>query len=139
MESMEFKKISFDYYNDAPSYIKLIIDMIPEKMMSNEKKMIIRDLYNFYMNQYSPEKIEQIVQISKLFRDKMELAVFGDMQSLAVFVESVKLVYFDRLIINASSRSEIFDELFNHIKVTSGFYDECIDNVYNNVKGFRNR
>ena len=104
MENMEFDKISFDYYNNAPSYIKMIVDMLPESKLSNEKKVIIRDLYNYYLATSNDAKINEIIKVSRLFREKIALS---DLNSIAKQVDYIYATFFNKIIFDSINRQAV--------------------------------
>ncbi len=121
MENMEFDKISFDYYNNTPSYIKMIVDMLPESRLSNEKKVIIKDLYNYLLATSNDAKINEIIKVSRLFREKIALS---DLNSIAKQVDYIYATFFNKLIFDSINRKKVFDIMTGCVGVYSGFYDE---------------
>ena len=127
MLNQEFNKISFDYYNNAPSYIKMIVDMLPESRLSNQKKIIIRDLYNYYLTTSNKAKINEIIKISRLFREKIALS---DLNSVAKQVDYICATFFNKIIFDSINRQTIFDIMTGCVGVYSGFYDEYSRTMY---------
>ena len=127
MENMEFDKISFDYYNNAPSYIKMIVDMLPESKLSNEKRVIIRDLYNYYLATSNDAKINEIIKVSRLFREKISLS---DLNSIAKQVDYIYATFFNKIIFDSINRQAVFDIMTGCVGVYSGFYDEYSKDMY---------
>ena len=50
MEKEILERVTYDYYLKAPSYLRYIMDMLPEKLISDEKKYIISRIYNNFTN-----------------------------------------------------------------------------------------
>ncbi len=78
MENNGFNTMQYDYYSNTQSYIKMILDILPESMISIEKKQVIKELYNFYLNRFSEEKIKEILAISSMFREKIAVSNLND-------------------------------------------------------------
>ena len=132
MDNFELESIAFDYYDNAPSYVKMIVDMLPESKMSNDKKYIVKELYNFYLNHSSDDKIEDVISASRLFREKITIA---DFDSLVNFVNYIHNIFLDHIIFGSmDDRCVIFDTMNENIKLYSGYYDEYKKANYHNVE-----
>ena len=120
MENKKFENISFDYYANTPSYVKMIVDMLPESVASNEKKSIIIMLYNFYLNHIDKDKVKEIIMISGLFREKISLS---DLNTIARQVEFIYSNFLERIIFNSINRDKIFETMNECVKVFVDYYE----------------
>ena len=120
MENNEFERISFDYYTNTSSYVKMIVDMMPVSRVSNEKKAIIKELYNYYLNHANEELVKEIIMVSGLFREKVALS---DLNTIAKQVEYIYLNFLDKIFFNSINRNKMFEIMNECIKVFVGYYD----------------
>ena len=120
MENNEFERISFDYYTNTSSYVKMIVDMMPVSRVSNEKKAIIKELYNYYLNHANEELVKEIIMVSGLFREKVALS---DLNTIAKQVEYIYLNFLDRIVFDSINRNKMFEIMNECIKVFVGYYD----------------
>lgn len=128
MENNTLEKVTFDYYEKSPSYVKMINDMLPESKASNEKKLIIKELYNYYLNNSSEEKINEIVEISRLFREKIAIT---DVKLIALQVDYMYANFLDRFVFDTFNRGLIFDIMNDCVKLFVGYYDKVNTNIIN--------
>ena len=135
MENKDFNKISFDYYTQAPSYVKLIVDMLPESKASNEKKSVIQELYNYYLNHITENEVKEIIMISGLFREKIAVS---DLNSIARQVEYIYSNFLDRIVFDSINRKKIFEVMNECIKVFSNYYDLYNENIIDNSNQYSN-
>ena len=126
MENTMFNKIQYDYYSNTSSYVKMILDMLPESMASIQKKLVIKELYNYFLNHFDEEKIREISTISKLFREKISVSSLED---TANFVNFVCKNYLDKIVFDSANREIIFNIFNDSMKVYVGYFTE-----YNNKK-----
>ena len=70
----EFNSISYDYYSNTASYVRMILEMLPEGKVSPKKKIIIKELYNFFLNHFDADKISEIASITAMFREKISVS-----------------------------------------------------------------
>lgn len=129
MENKEIEKVSFDYYRKSPSYLKTIVDMIPESMMSIEKRNIIGEIYNYYLNHASKEKIDEIIMTSRLFREKLALV---NHNIIVDFVRFVNNYFINNIIFNSINRDILLDILNENVKTFAGYYDLDKQDVFEN-------
>ena len=108
MEREENKKIMFDYYTKAPSYIKMIVDMIPENGISSEKKYYISSIYNEYLNCLPGEKVREIIKVSCIFGERLDIINPSEVAKLVDFICSF---YLNRIIFETVSRDKIFNSI----------------------------
>ena len=120
MNSEVMGKVSFDYYRKAPSYLKIIIDMLPESMISEEKKYIVSEIYNFYLNHATEDKIKDMITISGMFKEKLFLT---DHTNILKQVEYIYTNFINRIIFDSINRAKLFDIMNENIKVFVGYYE----------------
>ena len=120
MTREEMEKESFDYYRKAPSYLKIIVDMLPESMISEEKKYIVGEIYNFYLNHASEDKIKDMITVSGMFKEKLFIT---DHMSILKQVEYIYTNFINRIIFDSINRDKLFDIMNENVKVFVGYYD----------------
>ena len=54
------KKIESDYYTNTKSYIKTIIDLLPNGVITEEEKDAVKMLYNYFMHKADDNKRNEI-------------------------------------------------------------------------------
>ena len=122
MENNGFERVLFDYYDMTPSYVKMVVDMIPESKISNDKKYIIKEIYNFYLNNVaSEEKINEVIEVSKMFRERL---ITTDMQTIALQVNYIYEFFLNKLIFDSFNRDVTLDTMNDNIKLFSGYYEK---------------
>ena len=121
MESRDFNKISYDYYTKTSSYVKMIMDMLPENRVDNIKKSIIQELYNFILAHSNDEKINDVIQVSSLYREKLSLT---DINTIARYAEYIYTNFLEKMIFDSINRNRIFDIMNECMKVYVGYYNE---------------
>ena len=86
MDNNNFDKVMYDYYSNTSSYVKLIMDMMPESRASKEKKYVVKELYNYFLNRMDEEKIKEISIISNLFREQISISSLEDIAKIVDFI-----------------------------------------------------
>ena len=130
MEKEILERVTYDYYLKAPSYLRYIMDMLPEKLISDEKKYIISRIYNDYLNHAPEEKVRETIKISSMFREKLSVS---NMNDIAKFVDYIHSFYLNRIIFETTNRDKFFDNITENVKVFTGCYDlKNIDSMNNN-------
>ena len=121
MKNKDFDSIYYDYYSNTTSYVKMILDMLPESKVSNEKKQIIKEIYNFILNNSKKEKVAEIANISALYREKLEVL---SIEAIARHVDYMYDIFLNNLMFDSSNRGKVFDIMNESMKVFVGFYNE---------------
>ena len=121
----EIESLSFDYYEKSPSYVKMVSDMLPENKISNEKKLIIKKIYNDYLNNLDEEKITDFIEVSRLFIEKLSMT---DTNSIALQVDYIN---FNRIIFDTFNRELVFDIMNECMKLFVGYYDKVKTSLVN--------
>jgi hypothetical protein len=130
VKNMDFNKINYDYYSNTSSYIKMILEVLPESMVSTGKKQVVKELFNFYMNRFGEEKIKEISAISSMFREKIAVSNLDD---IARHVEFLYVTFIEGIIYDSANREMLFDTLNETMKAYVGYYQRFnYDGVYDN-------
>ena len=124
----EIESLSFDYYEKSPSYVKMVSDMLPENKISNEKKLIIKKIYNDYLNNLDEEKITEFIDVSRLFIEKLSMT---DTNSIALQVDYINSNFFNRIIFDTFNRELVFDIMNECMKLFVGYYDKVKTSLVN--------
>ena len=131
MEKMNFDSLYYDYYSNTSSYVKMILDMLPEGKVSNAKKQVIKELYNYFLNNYDSEKIKEIARVSAMFR---EIIAISNLESVARHVEYIYVTFLDRIIFDSTNRDKIFDIMNESMKVYVGYYSMYNESTIENAR-----
>lgn len=130
MENKDFNNVQYDYYSNNASYVKMIMDMIPENKVKNLKRQIIKDLYNYLLNNMNERKISEIISVSSMFREKISVS---DLESIARHVEYIYVTFLDRIIFDSTNREKIFDIMNESMKVYVGYYSMYNEDTLENI------
>ena len=115
----DFDSISYDYYSNSLSYVKMIIEMLPDGKVSNEKKQIIKELYNYFLNNFSDDKIKEISKISSMFVNRIG---FSDPQEINTLVNYLYDNFLEKIIFDSINRERIFAVMNESVKIYTGYY-----------------
>ena len=123
------KKIESDYYTNTKSYIKTIIDLLPNGVITEEEKDAVKMLYNYFMHKADEKKRNEIKYISAAFCNKLNEMSDAEILLMVNYFYS----YFIRnMIYDFVNRDKLFDVMNESIKVIVGFYSAyqsiCFDN-----------
>lgn len=118
MENNNFEKVEFDYFSNSPSYLRMILEMLPECMVSTQKKHMIRTIYNNILNRSNENDIKEIAVISILFRDKLSTTSLDD---IVRFVKYIYELYIEKMLSDVTNRGSIFDTLNDCMKLYVGY------------------
>ena len=121
MDKEKLEDTLYDYYKETPSYVKTVIDKIPEGSISMEKISIIKYLYNKYLSELDAKKIEEIIETSRLFSAKLDNI---SPKSVSLQVEYIYRTFLDALVFNPYNRGLTFQVMNECVKVFSGYYDK---------------
>ena len=132
MGNKEFEKISYDYFSNTSSYVKMVLDMLPDNEVSIEKKQIIKELYNYFLNQFDENKIKEISLVSSMFREKMESSSLEDAKRYAKVIYTY---FLDKIIFDSINRKQIFNIMNDSMKVYVGYFSH--ENVIENNNSAR--
>lgn len=119
MEIKTFESIEKDYYLNSPSFVKTIVDSLPEGMISEEKKQIVKMLYNYYMNRFDKEKVDEVINASVKYEDK---AIASDYETLSRYTNYMYEFFIDSFVKDSYHRVEIFDVMLKNISLYVGSY-----------------
>lgn len=118
MPNNELNSISFDYYNNMPSYVKYGLNLLPENEELEVKKDIIKDIYNFILSMYSREKLEEICTLSMLFESRINKLSIDEKTRIS----SLLFNHLNKMIYDFYGREELFDEMNESVKMFTGYY-----------------
>ena len=117
----EFDNITFDYYSNTASYVKMIVEMLPEGKVSSTKKWVIKEIYNFFLNHFNADKKNEIACISGMFREKISIS---NMEDIAKYADYIYSNFIENIIFDSINREKIFDIMNESMKVYVGYYSE---------------
>ena len=119
-----FEDIKFNYYLNAPSYIKTILSIISDEKVSVKKKALIIEASNYILSSLSKEEIMEYIRLSRLFNEKLES--LSNMEVMMVSEYNYK--FLEKMLFDSYNRKLYFDILNENIKVCSDYYNEYQDN-----------
>ena len=119
MENKTLDNVEFDYYLNTPSYVKMIVDMLPE--VSNQMKQVVRELYNYYMNRFDGSKINEIVNISSKYEDKLSSS---NLEMASKYAEFIYENFINQFVFDQAHRLEIFDVMHENVRLHVGCYQK---------------
>jgi len=111
----------FDYYNNTSSYVKIILDLIPSELISTEKKDIIKEIYNYILNNLNDLKKAEVICVSSMFREKIGNVNEEEIMKQAAFMYNNFIV---KMLYDSINRDRIFDIMNECVKLYSGYYTE---------------
>ena len=135
MEKKDLNDISYDYYTNTISYVKMILNNMNNIDNIEEIKYIIKAIYNFLLSDFNNEKIEEICTVSLLFESKLSKLPKNESKRIINYIYKN---YIEKMIFDYYGRNEIFEEMNENIKSYVGYYGifkQCIpiNNFENNV------
>jgi hypothetical protein len=118
---MENTRFILDYYNSVFSYMKLIMDNLDK---TNIEKLVVREIFNTFLNRFDNNDIKEIVIYSALFENKINKL---DKEEKNNLYNNLYNDYIKEIIINYSNGEmdrviTIYRDLEEKIKVLSGYY-----------------
>ena len=123
-----FNDISFNYYLNTATYVKTILDILPESEVSNKKKAVIMELFNLILNSQDKSKIDEVLQLSRKFDENLALSSNNEIMLQANYIYSN---FLEKMLFDSFNR-EIYFQIMNEcVKVYCGYYHELEnDNIY---------
>ena len=125
MKNNDFNNISFNYYLNTASYVKTILDILSEKKISNKKKALIMEIYNYLLNSLSEDELSTIVIISEKFNEKL---INSSNQEIMMQVNYIYENFLEKMLFDSCNRKIYFDIMNECIKVYTGYYQEYSNN-----------
>ena len=125
MKNKDFNNISFNYYLNTSSYVKTILDILPEKKVSNRKKALIMEIYNYLLNNLSEEELNTIVTVSERFNERL---VNSSNNEIMMQVNYIYENFLEKMLFDSYNRKRYFDIMNECIKVYTGYYQEYSNN-----------
>ncbi len=119
MEKNNLSNISFDYYDETISYVKMIMKRLKNEDNIEEKEYIVKKIYNYLLSSYSSEMIEELVTTSLLFESRLNKM---KPVNASILVQSIYKNYLEKLIFNYYDRENVFEEMNEEVKSLVGFY-----------------
>ena len=116
----DFSNMHYDYYNNTPSYVKEIIDLLSEEV-SDTEKMIIPAIYNYILNNVQIEKKREVITVSRMFADKME---FTSCEEIADQARYIYRNFLKKMVFDMTNRERFFVIMNECIKVYVEYYSE---------------
>ena len=122
MEEKKFESVKYDYYTNTSSYIKMILEELPESSFSYEKKQIVKDIFNHFMNEYNKTLAPEMNSVTGLYREVVDN---NSKEVVANNVEFFRLRFLEPLIFAPIfNRLRIFIAMHEFIKVSVGYYTD---------------
>ena len=114
MENKNFERVEYDYFTNSPSYVRMILEMLPECVMPTSEKVSIKNMYNSYLNSYDESEIKEIATVSLMFREKINNI---SLAQLITFAQRAYELYFEEMLVPGANRGIIFDKLNDSMKL----------------------
>ena len=114
MENKSFERVEYDYFTNSPSYVRMILEMLPECVMPTSEKVYIKNMYNSYLNSYDESEIKEIATVSLMFREKINNI---SLAQLITFAQRAYELYFEEMLVPGANRGIIFDKLNDSMKL----------------------
>ncbi len=119
MENTSFEKLYYDYYANTSSYVKKIVDLIPNDREYEDKKSAIQVIYNYLLNTAHQPERENISRLSYLFNEKMEYLPQEEVLKRTKYYFDT---FFNSMIHDSINREKIFNILNDCIEVYVRYY-----------------
>ncbi len=121
MEIDNFNDLSFNYYVNTSSYVKTILDILPEEKISKKKKAIIIEIFNYIMSNISEDEINEVMVVSNLFNQKLELL---SNKEIMFQLEYLYRNFLEKMLFDSYNRMTYFSIMNECVKVFAGYYEE---------------
>ena len=129
MQNNNFRNISFNYYLNTSSYVKTILDILPEEKVSKKKKAIIIELFNYMFNDLNEDELKNIAKISDMFNEKLTVS---SNKEIMLQVEYIYHNFLEKMMFDSQNRRLYLDIMNECVKVYAGYYEEYCNNYYDN-------
>lgn len=127
MKNNDFENISYNYYLNTTSYVKTILDFLPDEQVSKEKKAIIMEIYNYLLNGVNKEELSDIIKVSEKFNDQL---ITMSNQDIMIQVEFIYRNFLDKMVFDSYNRKKYFDNMNECVKLIQRLNQEYNDNFY---------
>ena len=121
-----FENLYFDYFTNSPSYVKVVLDLLPNNEEINRNKDLVKTLYNYVMNNVNDDKRMEILYVSSMFNNQISLSPKEDVYKQVDYIYNN---FLKRMIYDSINREKIFDIMNECVKLYTGFYSE-----YQNIR-----
>ena len=127
MKNNDFENISYNYYLNTTSYVKTILDFLPDEQVSKEKKAIIMEIYNYLLNGVNKEELSDIIKVSEKFNDQL---ITMSNQDIMIQVEFIYRNFLDKMVFDSYNRKKYLDNMNECVKLIQRLNQEYNDNFY---------
>ncbi len=120
MTNVDFDNVYFDYYNNTPSYVREILNLLGDEV-SDLDKLVIPAIYNFILNTYPIERKREVLYVSGMFLEKMELVPREEI------VEQARYIYrtiLKKMVFDMTNRERFFKIMNENVKIYVEYYSE---------------
>ena len=134
MQNNNFRNISFNYYLNTSSYVKTILDILPEEKVSKKKKAIIIEIFNYLLNDLKEEELKDVIKVSDMFNEKL---MISSNKEIMLQINYIYYNFLEKMIFDANNRKLYFNIMNECIKVYVDYYkdytNDYVDNSINNM------
>lgn len=111
--------ISYDYYLETENYLKTLFKILPEEMVSNEKRYAIIKQFNYLMGELNKDELKNILISSRIYSEKMASipTEYANFQAMYIYN-----TFLDNMLFDSYHQKEYFLAMNECIKITAGFY-----------------
>ena len=127
MNNNTFENISFNFYSNTTSYVKTILDVLPETQTSKEKKAIIAEIYNYLLNGLNRDKLNEVVKVSEMFNERL---VIAPKEEIMMQVQYIYKNFLEKMIFDSYNREIYFSIMNECVKAYVGYYQTYNDNMF---------
>ena len=120
MTNVDFDNVYFDYYNNTPSYVREMLNLLGDEV-SDLDKLVVPAIYNFILNTYPIERKREVLYVSGMFIEKMELVPREEI------VEQARYIYrtiLKKMVFDMTNRERFFKIMNENVKIYVEYYSE---------------
>ena len=121
MNNQSMNDISFNYFLNTTSYVKAVLNILPDEEVSVQKKALIMELFNYILSTLDKSEIIEIVRISRIFNEQLVLESSKDALIQAKYIYKN---FLEKMLFDSFNREIYFDIMNRCIKVYIGYYKE---------------
>ena len=130
MKNKNINDLLFDYFSNTKTYVRTILDILPEEEVPSRKKAIIIELFNCMLYTLSQEELKEIVNISRLYNEQIALKSSNEVLVQARFIYKN---FLDKMLFDSSNRRLYFGIMNECIKVSADYYQNSTELEKNNL------
>ena len=131
MGNVRFEDITSDYYSDNSSYVKTVLDHLPECMITEGKKDFIDRVVNEMVKKMSEQERIQYRRISRKFNDILALS---SEDNIMVYVTYIYKVHLEKLFASTIEKRKYCFEKMNGCIVRD--FIDCYESEIHNIRGY---